>query len=267
MTLAQAQIALNAILGSVSTLQHANGAGKIFELFVMAGFATRLANLGCDVWLQRSDGSTISPGDVDRRFIQRGGTPTGVPSAGAGRVNAGTIAFRKPGSGTEWEIWNGIQFRGRSGANHEIDVAVVPHAVGTILRSLPAGGRPFGRPRVAIECKDVGATGHLDETRAFVARLYDLTILSLHLQHYALDQASYALYARAPGPAHVFPMTYRNENLGTLNIVARRAGFASGTLPLTGFYGIEPHASVVASTPAATQLLDAISHWIVTHLP
>ena len=42
------------------------------------------------------------------------------------------------------------------------------------------GGVPFGRPPVAIECKDVGS---VDETRAFIVRLYDMTVLQGHQPH------------------------------------------------------------------------------------
>ncbi len=45
------------------------------------------------------------------------------------------------------------------------------------------GGAPFGRPRLAIECKDAATSGSIDEMRTFVARLYDLTILMGHQPH------------------------------------------------------------------------------------
>lgn len=81
-------------------------------------------------------------------------------------------------SGAEWEIWNGVQFEGRSGATHAIDISLVPRQVGMELRQ--SGGLPFGRPRVAIDCKDVGQAGSVDEMRAFVARLYDVSLLYGH---------------------------------------------------------------------------------------
>ncbi len=70
--------ALDSILGSATILRSANGAGRIFELFVMTGIAAHLQTQGFDVWLQRSDGTQISAADSDKRFIQRGGAPTGV---------------------------------------------------------------------------------------------------------------------------------------------------------------------------------------------
>src|SRR4051794_5575178 len=110
--------ALDAILGNAVTLRNANGAGRLFELFVMTGIAARLPAHGFEVWLQRSDGTRILTGDSDLRFIQRGGVPTGIAPASSGTDNASVIGIRNSFSGSEWEIWNGIQFRGRSGAYH-----------------------------------------------------------------------------------------------------------------------------------------------------
>lgn len=92
----QIQAALNSVLGNVATLRTAGGAGRAFELFVMAGVARALQVRGYDVWMQRSDGTRILPGDADRRFIQRGGTPTGMAGAAQGAGNASVIAFRLP---------------------------------------------------------------------------------------------------------------------------------------------------------------------------
>lgn len=170
----QIQAALNSVLGNVATLRTAVGAGRAFELFVMAGVARALQVRGYDVWLQRSDGTRILPRDADRRFIQRGGAPTGMAGAAQGAGNASVIGFRLPHR-SAWELWNGIQFEGRSGAFHEIDLAIVAADVGIALRGMPTGGVPLGRPRVAIECKDVGTSGSIDEMRAFIARLYDVT--------------------------------------------------------------------------------------------
>ena len=148
--LSEVRTALGNVLGGATVLRRAAGRGRLFELFVVTGIATRLQNYGFDVWLQRSDGSRIYPTDTDRRFIQRGGAPSGVPSAAQGSGNASVIGFRTA-TGSRWEIWNGVQFQGRSGATHEVDVALVPAEVGDALRV--GGGVPFGRPRVAIECK------------------------------------------------------------------------------------------------------------------
>lgn len=259
--------ALNTILGGVTTLRKAKGAGRIFELFIMTGVAVRLQAQGFDVWLQRSDGSRVAPNDPDRRFIQRGGAPTGVLPATAGRGNGSVIGLRRISGGSEWEIWNGIQFEGRSGATHEIDIALVPRDIGTQLRL--TGGLPFGRPRVSIECKDVGQPGSVDEMRAFVARLYDLTILQGHQPYYPFQPPNRAIY---PGGNFsttfcAAKTTYRDENLATLNVIARRTGFASGAAAMTSYYAVQPRDSITRGSSQAAALMDTVSQWIVTRCP
>lgn len=256
------QAALDAILASVATLRGAGGAGRSFELFIMGGIAQALQVRGYDVWLQRSDGSRILPSDTDRRFIQRGGAPTGVAGAAQGLDNASTIGFRFPGR-SAWELWNGIQFVGRSGASHEIDLAIVQAEVGKALRAQPSGGRPLGRPRVAIECKDVGAPGSVDEMRAFVARLYDITLLEAHHRHLHVRGAAQAIHPNlTPSPTFVAANSFWEENHRTLNVIARRGGFVAGAGAMTGYYSVEPHACISATSTAAQALFDTVADWI-----
>ena len=261
------QAAVAAILGDVPTLQNANGAGRIFELFVMTGVARRLRNRGFDVWLQRSDGSRVGPADADRRFIQRGGAPTGVARAAAGPGNASVIGFRRLPDGREWEMWNGIQFEGRSGALHEIDIAVVPREVGTELRQ--SGGCPIGRPRIAIECKDVGNAGSVDEMRAFVARLYDLTILQSHQKYLTFPSSGQVIYPGNFGghPFYSARLVYWEENRRTFDAIARRTGFAAGAAAMTDYYDIEPHGFITTGSSQASALMDGIADWIDSRFP
>ena len=252
------QIALDRIVGLAATLQHAGGQGRIFELFVMTSVARGLHDAGFSVWLQRSDGSIIHPGDADRRFIQRGGAPTGVAAASAGPDNASVIGFRW-GRRRKWEIWNGIQFAGRSAASHEIDISIVPESVGVALRV--AGGIPVGRPRVAIECKDVGTTGSLDEMRAFIARLYDVTLLHAHHRHMHFPSAR-ALHPGSPNePQHRAIVTYWQENRRTKNIIARRTGFSKGTAPLGDYHRIEPHRNISVGSSTVDDLVWSVVNW------
>lgn len=257
--IADVQSALDAITGSVVSLSHASGAGRIFELFVMSGIGRRLQHRGFTVWLQRSDGRPIRSTDPDRRFFQRGGAPTGVPAASQGPNNASTIGFRW-GYRPAWEIWNGIQFGGRSGATHEIDVAVVPAAVGDALRTA-AGGAPVGRPRVSIECKDVGASGSLDEMRAFIARLYDVTLLNAHHKHMTFANPR-AIHPGSPSePRYRATVTYWQENRRTKNIIARRTGFVSGIAPLAEYHRVEPHPDIVVGSSSVDDLFESVADW------
>lgn len=255
--------ALDAVLGSATTLRNAGGAGRAFELFVMTGIARELKARGFSVWLQRSDETRIAPSDRDRAFIQRGGAPTGVAGKGQGDQNASVIGFRwrhRPA----WEIWNGIQFKGRSGALHEIDLAIVPASVGSALRNRGAGGYPTGRPRVAIECKDVEAAGSVDEMRAFVARLYDLSLLHAHHRYLPFMGLSQAIHPGAPpGRTHRAVLTYWQENRRTLNVIARRTGFVHGAAAMTGYHAVEPHGGIVVGSPTTRALIEAVASWII----
>ena len=261
------QNALDTILGHASNLRQANGAGRIFELFVMTGVAEKLHGYGHEVWLQRSDGSRMLPSDPTLDFIQRSGGPAGITPASSGASNASCIGFQKLGSSQIWEIWNGVQFEGRSGAAHEFDVAIVPHQVGSELRR--SGGQPFGRPRVAVECKDVAASSSIDEMRAFVARLYDVTILQGHRHHLHLGSSPQAIYPANFGgdPYHDTRNTYRRENLHSLNVFARRTGFAKGSAAMTGYHCILPYGAVTAGSKEADMLFVDIAGWIHANLP
>jgi hypothetical protein len=260
------QNALNSILGVFSVLNNATGAGRIFELYIMTGIASEMQNRGFEVWLQRSDGTRILPSDTNQIFIQRGGAPTGVPPASDGPGNASVIGLRRP-NGDRWELWNGIQFSGRSGAYHEFDIALVPATVGDILRI--SGGTPFGRPRVAIECKDVGQAGSVDEMRTFVARLYDVTVLNAHQQYLPYPLPTMGIYPGAPTNNTFYNarVTYWDENRHSFNAVARRTGFTSGAMAMTAYYGIEEHPGITVGSTAFTALIQAACQWIEDECP
>ena len=261
------QNALDSILGGLAILNSATGAGRIFELFVMTSIAFEMRNRGFEVWLQRSDGSRIMPSDANRTFIQRGGAPTGIAAATAGAGNATVLRLKRIPNGDEWELWNGVQFCGRSGALHEIDIALVPGPVGDTLRL--TGGTPFGRPRVAIECKDVQQAGSVDEMRAFVARLYDVTILKAHERYMPVSGPSAGIYPGSPTHSPFYParLYYWDENRHTFNAIARRSGFTSGAAAMTAYYAIEPHSSITVGSSQATVLVGAVCQWIEDECP
>ncbi len=252
------QAALNAVLGSAATLRNASGAGRAFELFVMTGIARELQVRGFEVWLQRSDGSR-SPEPILIRFIQRGGRPAGLQEQARVQAMRSVIGFRRA-QGSKWEIWNGIQFEGRSGAQHEIDVAIVPESVGQALRARPTGGCPIGRPRIAIECKDAITPGSLDEMRAFVARLYDLTLLAAHHSYLNLAGPPQAIHPGAPPePLHGPVNTYWQENRRTLNIIARKSGFVQGAAAMTKYHSVDPHRGIKVGAANTDTLIKAVA--------
>jgi hypothetical protein len=158
-------------------------------------------------------------------------------------------------NGNSYEILNGVLFRGRSGALHELDISVVPHLLAEALRAAAVEGFPFGRPRIAIECKDVGATGTPDEMRSVVSRMYDITILRGHLNYLGL-MATDGYIFDSPTPTFVqpsAPLTFRESNSQSLCVLARRGGISSGALAMTGLYKIQAHINV--TQPSAHKLI------------
>lgn len=263
--IAAVQNALSSILGNSPALNNAGGSGRVFELYIMTGIAVEMQSRDFEVWLQRSDGTRILPGNPNQTFIQRGGAPTGVSPASAGPSNASVIGIRRQ-SGAIWELWNGIQFAGRSGAYHEIDISLVPGSVGSQLRI--TGGYPFGRPRVAIECKEVATAGSIDEMRAFVARLYDLTILTVHQPYLSTPIPTMAIAPGSPsGPFYVARRTYWDENRHSFNAVARQSGFTAGASAMTAYYGIEGHPSISLGSAGYITLVQAVCQWIEDQIP
>ena len=121
----------------------------------------------------------------------------------------------------------------------------------------------LGRPRVSIECKDAGTNGSVDEMRAFVARLYDLSILYAHHRYLGVVDPPMAIHPDAPsGSIHRAARTYWIENRRTLNVLARRTGFTMGAAALTGYHAVEPHAGITVGSSSAKQLMNDVADWI-----
>src|SRR5262245_574442 len=129
--------ALKNIAGFIIPVNQATGLGRVFELYVMTGIAERLLILGWSVKLLGSDGVVLGAGDP---FIQRVGKPGGVAPASSGNNGPSSILITKPKSA--WEIWSGVQFRGRGNALHEFDIAIVPKKLADDLRNRPSVGFP-----------------------------------------------------------------------------------------------------------------------------
>ncbi len=260
---------LKNILHAAPILKHAKGAGRIFELYVIMRVAKALKDDGWTVEPLASNGKKILtpalPGMSKKHlpFIQRGGAPTGiVPTP----YDNGPSSIKISKDGKAYEILNGVLFRGRSGALHELDISVVPHDLASKLRVGTSEGYPFGRPRIAIECKDVGATGTPDEMRSVVARMYDLTILDGHRGYLKLPDG---FIFDSPTPSFAepaAPTTYLDSNKESLCILARRSGLSKGATAMTGLYRIRPYINVTHSSTSANLLVSDIVNWIRLNL-
>lgn len=258
------QQALNALSALPVPVQSANGMGRIFELYIMTGIAENLQTRGWTTGLLGSNGWTLGHGEP---FVQRGGKPTGVAPASRGNLGQSSIFIQRNPSANSWEIWNGIQFRGRSGGLHEFDVSIVPWDLANDLRSLTNGGFPFGKPNVAIECKDVAAPGSPDEMRALIARLYDVTLLEGHTYLTGGGQVSQIYPEDCSNPGYLLAhKTFRVANRSTKSALVRTGTFSMGAISMTSHYGISPYAYVSPGSAGAATFFSEISNWIDANL-
>jgi hypothetical protein len=143
----------------------------------------------------------------------------------------------------------------------------VPGSVASDLRI--AGGRPLGRPRVAVECKDHASAGSPDEMRAFVARLYDLSLLWGHRKYLPNPSGTtMAIYPGSPsGTFYEAKQTYWDENRNSFNAIARQSGFSAGSRTMTSYYSIEPHSSISLNSSGFTTLIQSVCEWIDNNIP
>ena len=104
--------------------------------------------------------------------------------------------------------------------------------------------------------------------RAFVARLYDLTVLTVHQPYLPIPLPTMVIApASANGPFYTARRTYWDENRDSFNAVARQSCFTAGALAMTAYYGIEGIRRS-RSTGRATQLLiQAVCEWIDNQIP
>ena len=111
----------------------------------------------------------------------------------------------------------------------------------------------------------MGSPGSQDEMRAFVARLYDLTILKVHTAIAHLPHPLQAIYPGMPSANEPFG-TFWEGNRETFNVVARRTGFVFGALSMTNYYGVQPRGPVVPGSSEDVLLVSDLVAWIMGNL-
>ncbi len=250
---------LSEIVRTIPTLQEAKGAGRIFELYVLMKLARKLRTLKWDIEVLSPDGTSTDT------FIQRAGAPSGFNP----KDSNGPTSLRIVKGDAVYEIWNGIQFQGRSDTRHEIDISVIPHAMAQAMRKKNTDSFPFGRPRVCVECKDVMSTGSLDEMRAFVARLYDLTILNIHSSKLYPPPSSHGHIYDSNPPTYAHPpppITFRDSNTDSFSAIARSTGFSKGTDSLSTYYHIHRFENIVEPSNSADKFIEDLAEWIDQNL-
>lgn len=150
------------------------GAGKAMEAWVLMRLARRASRTGqWNVSLRQGDGTPLPHGSSFALPSGPSRIPANNPSG-----HCFVLLERIDDPSFNLELRGSVQWKGRSGAKHEIDVSMIPAAISNTIRS-NGGGHPRGLPIAAVECKDRTNKGTLDETRQTVARLYDLALVTV----------------------------------------------------------------------------------------
>jgi len=105
--------------------------------------------------------------------------------------------------------------------------------------------------------------------RAFVARLYDLSLLEGHRWYLPNPSATtMAIYPGSPsGTFYEAKQTYGDENRNSFNAIARQSGFSAGSRTMTSYYSIKPHSSISLNSAGFTTLIQAVCQWIDNNIP
>jgi hypothetical protein len=224
------------------------GEGKALEAWVllqMAHTVFKSMSASWSVSLRRGDGSPLPQGASFDLPSQHSRIQPSSPTA-----PCYVLLEHHQNPKLRFELRGSVQWMGRSGARHEIDVSVVPAKIGEAITG-NGGGYPHGLPIAAIECKDKGGIGPLDETRQKLARMYDLTFVT------------------QPAPPHgacrIFA-TQTNHEWGKWSSryvaffakgifgIVRAGTFQSGAKKLAAHYHIEHYASVYTNSNAISDL-------------
>lgn len=224
------------------------GQGKALEAWVLMKLAQTVHEC-MPTWavtLRRGDGSSLPVGASFDLPSQRSKIQQSSPSAASY-----VLLEHQTFSNLKFELRGSVQWQGRSGAKHEIDVSVVPAEIGEAIRD-NGGGYPHGLPIAAIECKDKGGYGPLDETRQTLARMYDLVLVTQPIPGWScriFETQTYQQWGRKNSRYISF------FQKGTFGIV-RAGAFQSGARTLADHYSIG-HYPDIYSNPTAMARLQA----------
>ncbi len=206
------------------------GEGKALEAWVLLKLA-HTVHQSMPTWrvtLRRGDGSLLPLGASFDLPSQRSRIQVSSPTA-PGYV----LLEHRTDPDRRLELRGSLQWKGRSDAKHEIDVSVVPAAIGEAIRN-NGGGYPHGLPVVAIECKDKGGYGPLDETRQTLARMYDLVLVTQPVSGWSCRIFETATNTNWGRKSSKYVSFFQK---GTFGIV-RAGSFQSGAGTLAAHYSI-----------------------------
>ena len=226
------------------------GEGKALEAWVLMKLAYTVRRHMTRFWrvsLRQGDGTVLPAGASFNFPSQRSRIQPSSPTApGYVLIEHVTDTDRR------FELRGSVQWKGRSAAKHEIDVSMLPAAISEAIRN-NGGGYPHGLPIVAVECKDKGGYGPLDETRQTLARMYDLVLVTQPIPGWSCRIFETNTHTRWGRKSSRYISFFQK---GTFGIV--RAGhFQSGATTLAGHYSIGHYRNIYTATTEIGRLQDS----------
>ena len=231
------------------------GQGKALEAYVLLKLAQTVRRRlhSWTVSLRRGDGRLVGPGQPFNLPQTR--TPIQPPHPQApGYV----LLSHRSAPHLHLELHCSLQWQGRSGAKHECDVSVVPAVIADALR-VGGGGYPRGLPVAAVECKDKGGVGTLDETRQTLARMFDLSLVTqpaFHAVGRIYEAATYQTWGRRR-------TRYITAFAAGAFSIVRAGTFQSGAAVLASHYAIQHHPQIYTN-PRAVEALESDFRTVVS---
>lgn len=178
-----------------SQISPSSKAGTLFEVWICLRISDELNNRGITPFLYEEGAPPQQITANPNRRVQ-----TIKFKSGPGKIGSGNGCFIIfDWGGVAHEIHTSIEFEGRSGSLHEIDVSIIPALIANDIRTNRFSGYPHGAPKIAIECKDKKSNGSKDEARTFLARLYDIHFLKDHREPIAHLGSKNRIYASTQG--------------------------------------------------------------------
>jgi hypothetical protein len=211
------------------------GAGKALEAWLLMKLAEAATQV--PVWsatLCQGDGSPLPSGAP---FLLPN-NPSSIPAS-----NPATPGFvllqNRIDVNLRFELRASLRWKGRSGALHECDISLIPAAIAEAIRN-SGGGYPHGLPIVAIECKDIIASGTLDETRQTLARLFDLALVTRPPQGWPCRIFESKTGTRWGRSSSKYLSLFERGTFG----IARVGSFQSGSRTLAKHYAISRYEAI-----------------------
>ncbi|WP_323659046.1 hypothetical protein [Pectobacterium versatile] len=237
-----------------------------------------------EVWICLRIADELNQRGMKPLLYQEGNPPQQITANPSNRVQS--ITFKsspgKIGSGNgcfivfDWgtaqhEIQISIEYEGRSGSLHEIDVSIIPSLIANDIRTNnhTCTGYPFGAPKLAIECKDKKNKGSKDEARNFLARLYDIHLLAGHpVTGGGMGVISRIYSSRNIGVDYgARHYTYKKSFSESYNVMCHSGRVVPEAIRYLYFFQVNTHQQLIPGSNNANNFIKEVVDYISNNTP